>query len=177
MRAITRYSQTGDKMKKALAVFGLSLFLVTTFVGKGQAQMIEKGKTVKFDYTLTVDGKVMDTSSGKQPLEYVQGSGQIIPGLESQMTGMKAGEEKTVKVAAADAYGPVLPEGIQEFPKSFFPADLQLTVGMVVPLQNESGQTFPATVKEIKADKVVLDLNHPLAGKDLTFDIRIVEVK
>ncbi len=157
------------------AVVG-SMFLVTS-VAKGQTTVVENGKKVKFDYTLTVDGKVADTSAGKKPIEYTQGSGQIIKGLESRMAGMKVGEEKKIVVPAEEGYGPVLPNMVQPFAKSFFPADFKLEVGMIVPLQNKEGQTFPATVKEIQADKVLLDLNHPMAGKELTFDVKIVDIK
>jgi len=164
-------------MKKFLFIGVMGLILATTAVAKGQQAMVENGKTVKFDYTLTVDGKVVDSSVGKPPIEYVQGQGQIVKGLESQMLGMKVGEEKTVVVAAKDGYGEVLAEAVQPFPKTFFPADFEIKVGMIVPLQNQQGQTFPATVKEIQEDKILLDLNHPMAGKELTFAVKVVEIK
>lgn len=164
-------------MKRLFAVAIMASMFLLTSVAKGQAQMIADGKKVTFDYTLTVDGKVADTSVGKQPIEYTQGTGQLIKGLESRMAGMKVGEEKTIQVPSAEGYGPVLPNAVQTFPKTFFPKDFELKVGQVVPLQNKEGQTFPATVKEIQADQVLLDLNHPMAGKDLTFDIKIIAIK
>ena len=164
-------------MKKFLVAAVVASVFFLTSVTKGQAQMVEDGKKVKFDYTLTVDGKVEDTSVGKQPIEYIQGKGQLIKGLEDRMAGMKVGEEKTIQVPFAEGYGPILPNAVQPFPKTFFPKDFELKAGMVVPLQNKEGQTFPATVKEIQADQVLLDLNHPMAGKDLTFDIKIIEIK
>ena len=164
-------------MNRFIAAGILTVALATTAAAQGQPQKIEKGKTVKFDYTLTVDGKVVDISAGKKPIEYTQGSGQIIKGLETRLQGLKVSDEKTILVPAAEGYGPVVPNAVQAFPKTFFPKDVQLKVGMTVPLQNKEGQVVPAVVKEIKAEEVLLDLNHPLAGKDLTFAIKIVEIK
>lgn len=128
--------------------------------------MIKEGSKVKFDYTLTVDGKVADTSAGRGPLEYTHGAGHIIPGLEEELTGMKVGDKKTVKVA---------PEAIRRVPKEAIGGAEHLKVGDMVGASNE-GHTFRAVVKEITDKEVVLDFNHPLAGKDLTFDVEIKEI-
>ena len=129
--------------------------------------MIKEGSKVKFDYTLTVDGKVADTSAGRGPLEYTHGAGHIIPGLEEELTGMKVGPEK--------GYGKVLPEAIRRVPKEAIGGAEHLKVGDMVGASNE-GHTFRAVVKEITDKEVVLDFNHPLAGKDLTFDVEIKEI-
>lgn len=137
--------------------------------------MIKEGSKVKFDYTLTVDGKVADTSAGRGPLEYTHGAGHIIPGLEEELTGMKVGDKKTVKVAPEKGYGKVLPETIRRVPKEAIGGAEHLKVGDMVGASNE-GHTFRAVVKEITDKEVVLDFNHPLAGKDLTFDVEIKEI-
>ena len=165
-------------MKFLTILLSLSLLvMVHGTIAEGGSAMIEQGKTVKFDYTLTVDGQTVDTSKGKEPLEYVQGSGSIIPGLEKQMVGLKEGDSRKFSIAAKDAYGEINPELLQEVPKSVFPPDLELKKGMMVPLQNNDGKPIPAMVEEVKEESVVFNFNHPLAGKDLLFDVTVVEVK
>lgn len=137
--------------------------------------MINKGAKVKFDYTLTVDGKVQDTSAGRGPLEYTHGEGQIIKGLEEVLEQMNAGDKKTVHVEAEKAYGPVLQEAIKRVPKDAVMNADQLKVGDMVGASN-GGHTFRAVVKEISDKEITLDFNHPLAGKDLTFDVEIKEI-
>lgn len=137
--------------------------------------MINKGAKVKFDYTLTVDGKVQDTSAGRGPLEYTHGEGQIIKGLEEVLEQMNVGDKKTVHVEAAKAYGPVLQEAIKRVPKDAIMNADQLKVGDMVGASN-GGHTFRAVVKEISDKEITLDFNHPLAGKDLTFEVEIKEI-
>ncbi len=137
--------------------------------------MINKGAKVKFDYTLTVDGKVTDTSAGRGPLEYTHGGGQIIIGLEEELASMNVGDKKTVQIPAEKAYGPVLQEAIKRVPKEAINNADQLKVGDMVGASN-AGHTFRAVVKEITDKEVVLDFNHPLAGKELTFEVEIKEI-
>ena len=132
--------------------------------------MIKDGSKVKFDYTLTVDGQVADTSAGRAPLEYTHGAGHIIKGLEKEMTGMNVGDKKTVTVKPEEGYGLVLEE-----PKTSIGGAEHLKVGDMVGASN-AGHTFRAVVKEITDTEVVLDFNHPLAGKTLTFDVEIKEI-
>ncbi|MDD3375170.1 MAG: peptidylprolyl isomerase [Candidatus Omnitrophica bacterium] len=165
-------------MKFLTILLSLSLLvMVNGTIAEGKDMMIENGKTVKFDYTLTVEGQVVDTSEGKEPLEYVQGSGNIIPGLEKQMVGLKAGDSRKLTVDAKEAYGEINPELLQEVSKSVFPPDLELKKGMMVPLQNNDGQPIPAIVEEVKEESVVFNFNHPLAGQNLLFDVKVVDVK
>lgn len=138
--------------------------------------MINKGAKVKFDYTLTVDGKVQDTSAGRGPLEYTHGAGQIIQGLEEELEQMNIGDKKTVHIKAEKAYGPVLQEAIKRVPKEAIMNADQLKVGDMVGASN-GGHTFRAVVKEITGKEITLDFNHPLAGKDLTFDVELKEIK
>lgn len=138
---------------------------------------VENGKKVTFHYTLTVDKKVVQTSEGEQPMSYTHGSGQIIRGLASEIEGMNEGEEKQVTVSAQDAYGEVNPEAFKEFPKSSLPEGLVPQKDLMLQLSSPDGQKIPARISEIKEESIVLDLNHPLAGKDLRFDIKVVSIE
>ena len=138
---------------------------------------IQQGKTVSFDYTLSVDGQVVDSSKDRGPLQYTHGEGRIIPGLSKQLEGMKVGDEKKIVVAPEEAYGQVNPAAFQEIPKSRLPSDADPKVGMTLQAKDQSGKTSIVKISEVKEDAVVLDLNHPLAGKTLNFDVRIVSIK
>lgn len=137
--------------------------------------MIKEGSKAKFDYTLTVDGKVADTSAGRGPLEYTHGAGMIIPGLEKELLGMKVGDKKTVTVKPEEGYGLVLQEAIKRVPKDAISNANELKVGDMVGASN-GGHTFRAVVKEIGEKEITLDFNHPLAGKELVFDVEIKEI-
>lgn len=137
--------------------------------------MIKEGSKAKFDYTLTVDGKVADTSAGRVPLEYTHGAGMIIPGLEKELLGMKVGDKKTVTVKPEEGYGLVLQEAIKRVPKEAISNANELKVGDMVGASN-GGHTFRAVVKEIGEKEITLDFNHPLAGKELVFDVEIKEI-
>lgn len=167
-------------MKRFILVF-VCLFLVINAnisKAKGDDHMtIEKGKKVSFDYTLTVDGEVVDSSKERGPLTYVHGEGKIIPGLAEELKGMKAGEKANVKVEPKEAYGQENPEALKEIPKSSLPKDLEPKAGMMLQMQGPQGQPVPVKVAEVKDQSVVLDLNHPLAGKTLNFDVTIVSVE
>ena len=154
----------------AAAVLGLTS---TSFAADA---VVAAGKQVKMDYTLSVNNEEVETSVGKQPLEIIYGDHSIIPGLEKGIEGMKVGEEKVIAVEAKDAYGEVDPKAVKEFPKSSMPASPEPKVGMVLQAEAPDGENFPAVIKEIKEDKVVLDFNHPLAGKDLSFKVKIVDI-
>ena len=138
---------------------------------------IENGKKVAFHYTLTVDDEVIQTSEGQQPLSYTHGSGQIIPGLASEIEGMNEGEEKRVIVPAQKAYGEVNPEAFKELPKSSLPEGLIPQKKMMLEVSMQDGQKIPARISEVKEESFVIDLNHPLAGKDLQFDVKVVSIE
>lgn len=138
---------------------------------------VQNGSTVSLEYTLTGEGgEVLDSNKGGTPLVIVQGQQQIIPGLERELVGMRSGEEKKVVVKPEDAYGEVVPNAQQEVPKDAIPKD-GLKVGTVLSARSGSGEARPVVVKEIKENTVVLDVNHPLAGKTLYFDIKVLGVK
>ena len=145
---------------------------------KGERTMtIEKGKKVNFEYTLTVEGEVVDTSKGRGPFEYVHGQGQIIPGLSKELEGMATGDEKKITIAPEEGYGVVNPEAIKEVPKTSLPSDIEVKPGMYLQMKTNAGQPMPIRVSDVKESTVVLDLNHPLAGKTLEFDVKIVSVE
>ncbi|MBQ2260189.1 MAG: peptidylprolyl isomerase [Loktanella sp.] len=136
------------------------------------------GDTVQIHYTGTLnDGATFDSSAGRDPLEFVVGSGQIIPGLDAAIPGMTVGDKKTVQVPCADAYGELNPEARQAIPRAEIPADIPLDPGTQLQMQTPQGQVVPVTVAEVTEAEVTLDANHPLAGKDLTFDIEMVAIK
>jgi FKBP-type peptidyl-prolyl cis-trans isomerase SlyD len=138
---------------------------------------IQKGSQVSFDYTLTVDGDVIDTSKGKEPLQYTHGEGKIIRGLAKQLEGMKVGDEKRVVVEPQEGYGQVNPAAFQEVPKSRLSSDLKPETGMHLQVKDQTGNTALVKITEVKEDVIVVDLNHPLAGKTLTFDVKIVSIE
>lgn len=139
--------------------------------------VIEKGKKVKMDYVLLINSDQVETTQGKAPLEFTVGNGSVIPGLESQLIGMKIGEQKKVIVDPKDAYGPVDPSAFKEVPKSSMPQDTELKPGLVVEVEDPQGGTFPGVVWEVKDQSVVLNFNHPLAGQTLEFDVRIDDIQ
>jgi FKBP-type peptidyl-prolyl cis-trans isomerase SlyD len=139
--------------------------------------VVKDGTVVSLQYTLSgEDGKTIESNKGKEPLKYTQGSHQIVPGLEKGLAGMKVGEEKRVTVTPEEGYGPVNPKGFQEFPKEKIPSE-GLKVGAVLMARGPQGQQVPVRVHEIKEKTVVLDLNHPMAGKTLVFDVKVLDVQ
>ena len=140
------------------------------------ALAVQDNMDVSMEYTLTSDGVVVDSTADKAPFHYTHGQRQIIPGLERQLIGLHVGDSKEVTVKPEDGYGQVDPVAFVEVPKEQLPTDVKPAVGMVLRGMNPDGKSFRATVKEIKDKTVVLDLNHPLAGKTLTFKIKITGI-
>ncbi|HXV80291.1 MAG TPA: peptidylprolyl isomerase [Candidatus Binatia bacterium] len=139
--------------------------------------VVKNGSVVSLQYTLSSeDGKTIESNKGKTPLKYTHGSRQIVPGLEKELAGMKVGEEKRVTVTPEEGYGPVNPNGFQEFPKEKIPSE-GLKVGTVLMAKGPQGQQVPVRVHEIKEKTVVLDLNHPMAGKTLVFDVKVLDIQ
>jgi len=140
-------------------------------------QQVKSGDTVKVHYhgKLT-DGTTFDSSEGREPLQFEVGSGQVIPGFDTGVTGMSVGEKKTINIPVDDAYGPKQQELIMEFPRDRFPSDMVPEVGMQLNMSNGAGQNFPVVIREVKDETVLLDANHQLAGEDLKFDLELVEI-
>jgi len=144
---------------------------------KGVSPMtVSNGKQVTLEYTLQLDDQsVVDTNVGKEPLKVTQGSHQIIPGVEKQIEGMAPGEKKKFSVAPTEGYGTVDPKAFQEIDKKMVPADAQ-KVGMQLEGTTTEGRKVFPRISAVKNDTVVLDFNHPLAGKTLYFDVKVLDV-
>ena len=135
------------------------------------------GDTVSVHYTGTLeDGTQFDSSRGKDPLTFTIGAGQMITGFENAVRGMKVGEIKTVTLPPEEAYGPHRSDLVVVLSRDQFPEDMTLTVGQQVPMQNDLGQQFMATIIEIGPSTVTIDANHELAGKSLIFEIELVSI-
>jgi FKBP-type peptidyl-prolyl cis-trans isomerase SlyD len=133
---------------------------------------------VQLDYTLQLDNEqTVDSSTGREPLEFLQGHGQIVPGLEQALYGMAVGENKKVVVAPPDGYGERKANTGQEVPREAFDPDVELTPGMALELHDGSGHPVLAFIAEIGPESIVLDLNHPLAGENLHFDVTIAGLR
>ena len=167
---------------RVVCCFFLMFIAFTTSVqsqtSEGDTSMtVSDGKTISMEYTLTLEDKnVIDTNVGKEPLKFTQGKHQIIPGLESALEGMKKGESKQVTVAPEQAYGVSNPQAIQEVPIDKIPPEAR-KVGMTLQGKDANGRMVHPRVTEVKEQVVVLDFNHPLAGKILNFDVKILDVE
>ena len=140
-------------------------------------KQVKEGDVVKVHYTgKLVNGEQFDSSTGREPLEFTVGAGQMIKGFDDAMPGMSLGEKKTINIAPENAYGARSEEAIIEFPKTNVPADMKLEPGMPLTLSNQAGQPVPVIVVEVKEEVIVLDANHFLAGQELIFDIELVEI-
>lgn len=155
-------------------VFNLAVYPAQ---GKEGSMTIQKGSRVSFNYTLTVDGEVVDTTEGKEPFQYTHGQAKIIPGLTRQLEGLGVGDEKRIEIPPEEAYGMIDPNAFQEVPRSQLPADTEPQVGMSLQARTLEGETMTVRISELKQDTVVVDFNHPLAGKTLTFQVKIVSVE
>jgi FKBP-type peptidyl-prolyl cis-trans isomerase SlyD len=182
-------------MKKLLSLFVMSgavlgvLFFLTSLAnvsGGGQsgqgitlkaASAVQDGAIVSIEYTLTDDsGNVLDSNVGKEPLTYIQGAGQIVKGLEAELNGLKVGDRKKVHVKPEDGYGLPDQQAFQEIPREKIPPDAQ-KAGAMLMTKTQDGRTMPLRVQEVKEKTVVVDFNHPLAGKALNFDVTVKDIK
>jgi len=137
----------------------------------------KSGDTVKVHYTGTLDdGTQFDSSKDREPLQFTIGSGQVIPGFEDGVVGLTVGESKKINIPSEQAYGPYREDLIKTLERTSFPADLELKEGIMLQIPQENGQPAVVQVKELSDDNVTLDANHPLAGKDLNFEIELVEI-
>lgn len=137
----------------------------------------KNGDTVRIHYTgKLTDGTQFDSSDGRDPLEFTLGAQQVIPGMESGVEGLAIGEKSTLEIPAAQAYGPHDPAGVQTVLREQMPADMDIKVGMQLGAKTPAGDQVSFTVTEISETEVTVDGNHPLAGKDLIFDVELVEI-
>jgi len=142
-----------------------------------ELQKVEDGLVVSMDYILHVDGELVDESTEKEPLEFIQGSGGIIPGLEKALYGMAIGDSKVVQVSAKDGYGEVDEDAFSDVPRDQFPDDIPLEEGIELQVRDEDGSMMQACIDNISDTTIRLDFNHPLAGMDLLFNIKIVGLR
>ena len=143
---------------------------------------VEQNKMVSVDYKLTVDGQIADQSQPGQPLQYICGFGMLLPKFEEAVMGKEPGESVSFTLEAKDGYGEVIAEAIVELPKSVFMMDGKvaeeiLFVGSQIPMATAEGQHMMGIVKEVKEETVVMDFNHPMAGKTLNFEVTVVDVR
>ena len=139
--------------------------------------VVEDGQVVSMDYVLHVDGELIDASEKGAPLQFIQGEGLIITGLEDALYGMKIGDNKKVVVTPEDAYGEINEDYFMDLSRDEFPEDIPLEPGVELQLRNEEGEMMPARIDSLDGDLVRLDFNHPLAGKELHFDVTIVGLR
>ncbi len=139
---------------------------------------ITKDSVVSIDYRLHLgDGKIIEESEQDDPLVYLHGYEEIVPGLEKALEGKKAGESLKVQVSAEEGYGEYDPDGVEEVPREDFPADLELEAGGIISATDDEGDEVDFLVKEVRPNTVVVDFNHPLAGKTLHFEVKVREVR
>jgi len=137
----------------------------------------EKGDIVRIHYTgRLTDGTEFDTSAGREPLQFEVGAGQIIAGLDREVSDMDEGEKHTVTIPAAEAYGEHRPEQVQELPRDAIPAEIDPAPGMQLQATTQAGQPVPIVVVDVDEETVTIDANHPLAGRDLVFDVELLEI-
>jgi len=180
-------------MKKLLGLLGMSgavlaaLFFLTNSPGPGSQRsqaitlkpgsVIQEGAIVSIEYTLADEsGKVLDSSAGKEPLTYIQGAGQIVRGLENALNGLKVGDQKKVQAKPEEGYGLPGTKEFQEIPREKIPPDAQ-KVGAMLMTKSPQGQAIALRVSEVKDKTVMIDFNHPLAGKTLNFDVKVTDIK
>ena len=139
---------------------------------------IAKGSVVELDYSLHLgDGEVVDRSEASEPLTYIHGEGELVPGLETALEGLAAGDRKQVVVPPESGYGERDTRGVQRVPRDAFPADFEPKVGMELSAEGPDGDEVTFFVQGVEADAVTIDLNHPLAGRTLHFDVTVRGVR
>jgi FKBP-type peptidyl-prolyl cis-trans isomerase SlyD len=139
--------------------------------------LVQDGQVVGMEYTLHVDGEILDSSKDHGPMEYLHGSGNIIPGLERELTGMGIGESKKVIVAPVDGYGEFDSNALVHVMRSQIPENIPMVLGTEIQVTDQQGHEMTARIDGVEDDSVRLDFNHPLAGKELKFDVKIVSLR
>ena len=142
-----------------------------------EPKVAAKGSKVSIDYTGKFDdGTVFDTSEGKEPISFTTGSGQVIKGFDNAVIGMKKGQQKKITISPQEGYGERDEKLTHEAPRTIFPPEVKLENGMGFSFRTPDGQVIHATVKDINPETVTIDMNHPLAGRNLIFELKVVEI-
>ncbi len=166
-------------MKSILKFFCLCvLFTIASSVSIQAAELtVKAGRKVTLNYVLSVDGKIINSSVKKQPLQYIHGTQSILPALAKQLEGLHVGDEKSITLEPKDAFGIVDPSAYQEIPKSSLPKNLLPKMGMVLEMKGSDGRAYPAIIAQVRKDTIILDFNHPLAGKRLNYLVKILAIE
>lgn len=159
-----------------IITFVAALLLASPVPGVAAEGKIENGKKVSLAYKLFVNGTLLESSDGKNPFTYLHGQNQIVPGLEKNLMGLHVGDRKTVRVAPEEAYGPVNPKAFEEIAKTKLPSGLKPQKGALMEARNPQGMSMLVKIVEVKEKTVVVDFNHPLAGKELEFQIEVLGI-
>lgn len=164
-------------LKSSHIILAVILMIGVMMTGCNASQA-RNGDVVQVDYTgKLADGTVFDSSVERGPLEFTLGAGQVIPGFEKAVLGMKVGEQKTVTIPADEAYGPYRDEQVVELPREKLPSDVTPEVGQQLVMRQPDGSEIVVVITELSDETVTIDANHPLAGKDLTFEIELVKIQ
>lgn len=164
-------------LKSSHIILAVILMIGVMMTGCNASQA-RNGDVVQVDYTgKLADGTVFDSSVERGPLEFTLGAGQVIPGFEKAVLGMKVGEQKTVTIPADEAYGPYRDEQVVELPREKLPSDMTPEVGQQLVMRQPDGSEIVVVITELSDETVTIDANHPLAGKDLTFEIELVKIQ
>lgn len=146
-------------------------------MNNNQPDKIENNVVVTMNYTVKVDGDTVDTSQGHEPIEFIQGQGHVIQGLESNLYGLQAGDQKEFVVAPGDGYGELDPDALAEIPRSEIPDGIPLEPGVELLLKDEEGDEMQAYIVEVGDENITLNFNHPLAGKDMHFSVEVLSLR
>jgi FKBP-type peptidyl-prolyl cis-trans isomerase SlyD len=146
-------------------------------VSENDRNVVQDGQVVTLAYTLTVDGDVVDSSEGSQPIQFIQGKRHIIIGLENELYGMAVGDKKDVVIKPEDGYGDVDADNFVDIPRDQFPDQIPLDLGVELELTDQNGDLMDARIASVEGDTVRLDFNHPLAGKELHFSVAVVDLR
>jgi FKBP-type peptidyl-prolyl cis-trans isomerase SlyD len=138
---------------------------------------VQNDVVVSMEYSLHVDGKLLDSSEGQDPLEFLTGASNIITGLEREMIGMKIGDSKDVVVSPEDGYGVMDDQAYMDVPRGEFPEDMPMRPGVEMELTDEHGNPMYARIEKVDGETVTLNFNHPLAGKELHFNVKVVALR
>jgi FKBP-type peptidyl-prolyl cis-trans isomerase SlyD len=138
---------------------------------------VQKDVVVSMEYTLQVDGEEIDSSKGQDPLQFLVGYGNIISGLEREMMGMKVGDSKDVVIQPEDAYGEYDDEAFMDVPRDQFPQDMPVEEGLELSVRDDEGQSRYARIDTVEGDTVTLNFNHPLAGDELHFNVKVLNLR
>lgn len=146
-------------------------------MSENKPTQVENDLVVTIEYKLTVDGEVIDSSEDEGPLTYLHGHENILPGLEDELLGMKVGESKVLALAPEDGYGEYSDEAFMDVPREEFTDEIPLEAGVELHLTDNEGDEAYAIIAEVGDDTIKLDFNHPLAGKELNFEVKVLELR